>query len=211
MKKIIKVVSVVCLACLICLSLDNTLAFAKEAENIDIIYNQQVERIVLDGDVYEFVTYLNENNERTMLIKNLSDNTEDLLCLKDNEIILNGDSFGRIISKRYNVDDAKMIMKDSAWKYWGADQQYISWAKGTTVAVVAGAIAIGLGFMGPVGVISAMGIGSLSVLASNAVGGTIYTTVYKLNVNYPQQFKYQWSFKASTGDKYGPFIHTTQI
>lgn len=88
------------------------------------------------------------------------------------------------------------------------DSYKISWKLGTTVSVVAGALAVYLPSLGAAGVIAAMGSGSLSILASAATGGTLNVKYewYQVGITTPQ-YRYYWSFKASTGDTYGPYLY----
>ena len=97
------------------------------------------------------------------------------------------------------------------WETLSNETHYVSWAKGTTVAVVAGVIAIYLGSLGVAGVIAAMGTGALSILAASAIGGTVYLKLQWFQAAFvAPQYRYLWSFKASTGDKYGTYVsHVT--
>lgn len=98
----------------------------------------------------------------------------------------------------------------SGWINLGNSSHRISWAQGTTAAVVATAIAGGLGIAGcgKACVIGAIGSGALGVLASASSGGTVTVTT---RMNQPivgsPTIEYTWRFKANTGDTYGPFIY----
>lgn len=81
-----------------------------------------------------------------------------------------------------------------------------------SVAAVAAAISVGLGFIGGAAVIAAMGTGVLSVLAAGAVGGTVYIETYYMTIPFqPTQYLYIWYFTASTGDSYGPYYYQPQV
>ena len=73
--------------------------------------------------------------------------------------------------------------------------------------MLAATIAAAVGSIGGVAVIAAMGLSALSVIAASSSGGVVTATVYKLNSNITHQYRYVWSFTASTGDYYG--LYTT--
>lgn len=97
------------------------------------------------------------------------------------------------------------------WIYWGSSSHRITFAEGTAVAVIAGMIAAAVGQIGGAAVIAAMGLSALSVISANSIGGTVSTKVYKFNSSLITQFRYDWSFRASSGDKYGPYTTLTKI
>ena len=92
------------------------------------------------------------------------------------------------------------------WESLQTSSHYISWGEATTKAVIAGMIAIYLGSLGTKGVIAAMGVGALGVIAANSSGGTVRTELQWYHSLFYTQYRYVWSFEASTGDVYGPYI-----
>lgn len=81
--------------------------------------------------------------------------------------------------------------------WYPTDSEYITWGKGISTAALAASISVVLGFLGPAGVI-----------AAGAIGGTVNVELqmYQLPLVAPQ-YRYIWSFKASTGDFYGPYLY----
>ena len=101
-------------------------------------------------------------------------------------------------------------MTADGWEILSTSSHYISWTQGTTVAVavVAGAIAVYLGSLGTAGVIAAMETAALSAIASSSVGGTLYVELHMYSVPFvTPQYRFVWTFTASTGDPYGPYYY----
>lgn len=99
-------------------------------------------------------------------------------------------------------------MTADGWEILSTSSHYISWLQGTSVAVVAGAIAAFLGTLGTAGVIAAMGTAALSALAASTSGGTLYVELHMHSVPLvTPQYRFVWTFTASTGDSYGPFYY----
>ena len=92
--------------------------------------------------------------------------------------------------------------------WYPTDSEYITWGKGISTAALAASISVVLGFLGPAGVIAAMGTSAVGVIAAGAIGGTVNVELqmYQLPLVAPQ-YRYIWSFKASTGDFYGPYLY----
>jgi hypothetical protein len=126
-------------------------------------------------------------------------------------IYLNDEPIGMInnekISHNYSKNQLAQSINSDSWVYFGSGSNRISWAKGTTTAVAAAVIAVPLAGLGAAGVIAAMGLGALGVLAASSVGGTVSTTIYKFNSPFINQFRYDWSFTASTGDYYEVYTY----
>ncbi len=191
----------------------------KAASNTDVdIYMEGLrETIIIDGIEYAYHYYYDSNGNRAIEVRNGYNGGIDVVsCDSDDGIIyMNDEVLGtfRVDENLYNQDECLMNNDDVLWIYMGSTKVYISWGQGVLLGAVAAAITAALGFLtGGVGVvIAAMGTSALSVLAASAVGGTVYYTTYKFNSTLLTQFRYDWSFKASTGDKYGPYIYLTQM
>ena len=85
--------------------------------------------------------------------------------------------------------------------------KHISWGAATTAEGIAAMISAALGLIGTAGVIAAMGLAPLISLVGNAGGATIYIEEQTLHMAFePPRRRYLWTFVASTGDSYGPFI-----
>ena len=70
-------------------------------------------------------------------------------------------------------------------------------------------ISVALGFgIGGAAVIGAIGSDGISVLAASGTGGTVYMELYMYTAPFIQpQYRYQWTFTAYTGSKYGPYYY----
>lgn len=86
----------------------------------------------------------------------------------------------------------------------GPDDLYVTWAIGTTTAVVAAAIAAGVGALVS-NVIAAMGAAALATLAASFTGCTLTVTYYTCRMNWVLQNRFVWSLEVSTGETYGPY------
>lgn len=163
------------------------------------------EIVEIEGTNYKYDFYM-ENGMRTVTITDLSTNTIDKVTYDPatSNIYLNGTIFAEKIDN--NIVPYSLGTTADGWEILGKDSYRITWAQGTTVAVVAGAIAVYLATLGPAGVIAAMGTGALGALAACCSGGTLYMELHMFTAPFvAPQYRYVWTFTASTGDKYGPY------
>lgn len=202
------------------LGLQCTSAYAAENNNYvenlgNNVYQQElVENIELNGSKYTYSYSYNSEGNRVVEIKNNINNQSDILVFDKNSstIIKNNETLGKVESsyKVYTDNNYSLIEKStgtSSWPHFASSTDKISWKKGTTVAVVAGAISVVLGSLGASGVIGAIGSNTISTLASNAIGGTVYQDIHKFNSTTISQYKNTWKFTASTGSTYGPYVY----
>lgn len=178
------------------LSMSNILiqpVFATSYQNTkcDLYAQKASETVTIEGIDYTY-HYFYEGENRVITITNNRDNSTD-------KIVYNTKS-----NITYINNDAQPI---ASWQTLSKESNYVSWAKGTTVAVVAGAIAVALSGLGAAGVIAAMGTTALGVLAAAAIGGTVNLELqWYYAPPAATQYRYLWSFKASTGDRYGTYV-----
>ena len=98
--------------------------------------------------------------------------------------------------------------RDYGWVTIAEDSHTITWGEATTAAAVAAAIAAGLGFLGPAGVIAAMGTAALGAIAANCTKAILHTEIQMLNLQpYGIQYMYIWTLTVPTGEVYGPFYY----
>lgn len=169
--------------------------------------NNDIETVTIDGTSYTYQYYY-ENDNRAINIKNNETGHMDKLVYdKASEIILLNNSQVSFSTNAVSTPTTAA----SGWESLGSSSHYISWAKATTVAAIAGMIAVYLGTLKAAGVIAAMGTTALGVLAASSGGGTVNVELQWFYAPFvTPQYRYIWSFKASTGDKYGPYIsHVT--
>lgn len=189
-----------------------TVAFANEiSENEPDIYAQKfVENIDIEGVNYTYKYYYNENGERSISITDMTSSKTEILTYdqKTSNIYLDDEKMGNVKTSDDKDQDAKAFGVDTSWKLIGGpSHEYVSWAKGTSAAIVAGAIAIVLGFKTDL-IITAVGFGSLSILAASCNGATVHFSLYYRDLALGQyQNKTDWSFVASTGDRYGTYTY----
>ncbi len=171
----------------------------------ELYEEEQIEVVNISGVNYTY-SYFYENGNRTILITNDKSDTTDKVCYNENNstIYLNGEVFAYPI----NISQQPDTTSAEGWQTISSSSHYISWAKGTTVGVVAAALAAYLGTLGAAGVIAAMGTAALGTLASNAIGGTLYVKLQEFYVLLSApQYRFEWRFTASTGTSYGPYYY----
>lgn len=171
------------------------------------LYEQETRKIInIDGVNYTY-NYCYENGNRTIIITNDENDTINKLYYDESTsvIYLDDNLFAIPVN---DIQQRNMSLSTYGWQTISSSSHRITWAQGTTVAIVAGAIAVYLGTLGAAGVIAAMGSAALGVLAASSVGGTLYVSLqeYYVPLTMPQ-YRYKWSFTASTGDSYGPYYY----
>ena len=152
--------------------------------------------------------YFYEDGKRVVTITNNTDIHIDKLVYDTTTSImyLNGEIFWMPDDDMIQLQSGGMTA--DGWEILSTSSHYISWLQGTSVAVVAGAIAAFLGTLGTAGVIAAMGTAALSALAASTSGGTLYVELHMHSVPLvTPQYRFVWTFTASTGDSYGPFYY----
>ena len=174
-------------------------------ENEDLYLNEESESVMLEGVNYTYHYYYLNGNRAINVVNNDTGHIDTIVY--DNaasKIYLNNEPFPLVI----NAESAVCAPTYSSnWESLGTGSYRVSWALGTTVSVVAGAIATALGFLSSKGVIAAIGANALSTIASNSIGGTLTVETQWLHLPFTNpQYRYIWSFTASSGDKYGPYI-----
>ncbi len=173
----------------------------------DFYAEKKVETINIDGINYKY-SYSYENNDKVITITNNSNNNiEKVVQDKTGDIYLNDEI---VISEKENIKEQSPINSRAyyEWETKSYSNYYISWAKATSAATLAAIIATKVGTLGPYGVIAAMGIGALGVIASQCAGGRVYVKIqmYRAPFTNPQ-YRTIWGFKAGTGDYYGNYIY----
>lgn len=185
-------------------------AFAATHTNTSykLFANEESETVYIDGASYTYRYYYENGNRAIDIVNNETGNTDKLVYDEAASVMhLNENQFPIVDC----ITSTSALTYTNGWESMGTSSYYISWGTATTAAVVAGMIAIYLGSLGTAGVIAAMGVGALGVIAANSSGGTLTTELQELNIPFTTpQYRYIWSFIASTGDTYGPYIsHVT--
>lgn len=164
--------------------------------------NARTEIVLIDNISYKYTYFSDPSTANTLIIiLNTSTRETDVVTINNGRVYLDGKIVGSIEAKESMTENAIPKASSSSWVQIGSGKKYVSWAKGTATAVVAAIIAGAIG--SPVSVVIALGV--ISVIAAQCSGGTVYYTVYKRQAGKITNYKWVWSFKASTGDKYGPY------
>lgn len=212
--KVIKqcIVTSLCCAMVVALVPSNVFASEKGNEKETDMYSQNVtENVNIEGVNYTYEYYYDNNGQRNILITDTANSVSNTLTFNEQNstFYLDNEKLGEVktvLEKDSELENSAPQTRLN-WKLQGTYHNKITWSRGTTVAVVAGAIAVYLATLGAAGVIAAMGSGSLSVLASNAIGGTLHRTLYRATTGSRVHHKYNWSFVASTGQRFGTYTY----
>lgn len=203
-----------CIATSLCLAMIVTVIPSKvfAGENESNLYSQNAtENINIEGINYTYKYYYDSKGQRSILITDTTNSVSNILTYneKNSTFYLDNEKLGEVktVSEKDPQLDNSNILSKLNWKLQGTYHNKISWSKGTTVAVVAGAIAVYLATLGAAGVLAAMGSGAVSVLASNAIGGTLHRTLYHATTGSKQNYKYNWSFVSSTNQRFGTYTY----
>lgn len=170
--------------------------------------------LTIDGSLYKFEE-INFDGKEITRVTNLSTHTQELIYFDENRgIVFSNNKPVAYVSEETSTENNTLhsispFTTDPYWTYVETKYYKVTWAKGASIAVVAGAIAAVLPGKSKLSVILALGIGTLGGIAGSAIGGTVKLSLYK-HVT-PQTAKiellYEWSFIAPTGETYGPFSY----
>lgn len=209
MNKIEKTFAALLIVTVLVLSMSTQAAFAGDTllgnlaglSSADIYGQGKTEIVNIDGADYTYHYSYDDEGNRTVTVEDNAGNIDVLTYDQmTSSIFMNNE----VIGTTSTSNDSQLVCSTD-YEYVGSDSFRVSWAAGTSVAVVAGAIAIAVAGLGAGGVIAAMGSGSLSILASNSIGGMVYVDYYTAQVGMQIFDKFVWTFTASSGDSYGPF------
>lgn len=145
-----------------------------------------------------------ENGNRAVTITNNINNNIDKIIydIESSIMYLNGKVFSTFVNNNNALYHSNDITADG-WKILSTDSHYISWRE-----AIAGMIAVYLGTLGTAGVIAAMGTTALGIIAANSSGGTLYVELHSYSAPFvTPQYRFVWTFTASTGDSYGPYYY----
>ena len=185
-------------------------AYSGSDPNVNDLYlDQASETIFIEGTSYTY-DYSYEDNNRTIYVTNNTDNSVEKVSFdEDNSTIYYNDEAVSTVVKDNSIGDSSFsISAKDTWETISSDSVYISWAKGIGTAALAAMIAVGLGFLGPAGVIAAIGLTGLAAVLAGSIGGTIKYKYQRFTPSFGAPYhRYIWSFKASTGDNYGDYIY----
>ena len=182
------------------------ISIEKEYEITDPYEVEHSEEVIIEGTTYVY-DYKYEDNQRIMYITNQDDKTVEKIHYNINDsTIYHNDEILGVLTETSNTENS--FTPASIWTTIGNESYYISWAQGTSVTVVAGALSAYLGTLGTAGVIAAMGTGALAALAAAVSGGTLNLVTQRyITIFGGPQHRFIWSFTANTGDKYGDYIY----
>lgn len=183
-------------------------AYEKNNQQEDVYAEKKVEIITIDGINYTYKYCYENGNKVITIINDSNNNIEKIVQDKiSKDIYLNNEL---VMTEKETIYEESFFSPRAyyEWETKSSSSTYISWGKATTAAALAAIIATKVGTLGPKGVIAAMGIGALGVIASQCAGGRVYTKIqmFRAPLTNPQ-YRTIWAFKASTGDYYGDYIY----
>lgn len=207
MKKIKKILATI-LTVIFCFNVSITPTYAADFTSStmsDFPLAGTSEIVTIDGINYKYDYYM-ENGLRKIDVTNINTNTVEKVAYdpETSTMYLNGS----IVSTKPELPIAPYSIGTTAdgWEILSKETHKISWGEGISVAALAAMIGAALGFIGGAGVIGAMGMAGLSVIAAGSVGGTVYLELHMYSAPFVQpQYRYMWTFTPSTGEVYGPY------
>lgn len=169
------------------------------------------ETVIIDGKEYRYENVL-ANGKEIIYIIHLTDNTEDILYydIGNNTVFLNDMPIAYIekVSEDETVGFENFIspLATNGWRYHDTSNHRITWVQGVTAAVLAGVIAAVIPGTGKLAVLAKIGATTLGIVAGACTGGTVKCVAYtQVLLDGKVQFRYDWTFKPSTGESYGPY------
>lgn len=184
----------------------NSVPYVEKDNDIDYYDIGYSEKVTIDNNNYVY-TFVYENGNKVINITNETTGGVEKITYNQNDstIYLNDIEIGSI---EPNSSEEQWVHPMNIWTTISNKSYYVSWGKGVSTAVVAGAISLYLGRLGPTGVLLAMGSGTVGIIAAASIGGTVKVEIQEYFSGFgAPQYRYIWSFIASTGDKYGEYIY----
>lgn len=169
------------------------------------------ETVIIDGKEYRYENVL-ANGKEIIYIIHLTDNTEDILYydIGNNTVFLNDMpiAYTEKVSED-TVDEFKnciLPLAANGWRNHDTSNHRITWVQGVTAAVLAGVIAAVIPGTGKLVVLAKIGATTLGIVAGACAGGTVKCVAYtQVLLDGKVQFRYDGTFKPSTGESYGPY------
>lgn len=169
------------------------------------------ETVIIDGKEYRYENVL-ANGKEIIYIIHLTDNTEDILYydIGNNTVFLNDMpiAYTEKVSED-TVDEFKnciLPLAANGWRNHDTSNHRITWVQGVTAAVLAGVIAAVIPGSGKLTVLAKIGVTALGIVAGACAGGTVKCVAYtQVLLDGKVQFRYDWTFKPSAGESYGPY------
>jgi hypothetical protein len=222
-KEIMKNIAKSLCAIIIFVSIPISNAFA-DGTTGDIYAQKLTENINIEGVQYQYKYYYDNSGEKCISVTNKSTSETNIIRYdeKASSIYLDSKKIATIKSKenpnelikkdipKFNLETLTKSSSDG-WKLQGTKHKYITWAEGVAAGIIAGAIAAVLGNISAGTIVAVIGFGALSVLGASCAGGTVHWTTYYQTSLLAWHYKVNWSFKASTGDRYGTYTYFYNI
>ena len=195
-------------------------AYAEEVEKSESIYDiyaqEMTEVVDIEGDQFVYRYFYDSKGYRNITIQEVGTNIVDTVVYDDDkgEIYLNDKMFGTVTTRKVgsltdlNSKEAQAFAS-SSWVFLNSYVKQVSWEEGTTVAIIAAAIAVALAFTGAGAIISMVEATLLYSLALHARGGSVSNSIYKLPLATDFTLKEVWSVTSQNGVKIGPYTSYT--
>lgn len=185
----------------------NAVAVSNNPENqriSDLFAEEVTEYLTLDGTDYR-IDYYYQGDLRVIEITNCVTEQVDVLTYAPSS----GEMFYN--ESPFDVELGNYLPRaDGEWTLVASETDTISWISATGTAgalAVAGAIAAKIPGLGVGGVVLAIGLDVLAIIAGACAGATVTIKLYQFSIPFqPTQYMYEWTFTPWTGDAtYGPF------
>lgn len=185
--------------------------------SLDVFEAEVTETTMIDDVEYSFSYYYDIDGNKVIDIYNsYEDSVETLVYdIGSGEITVNDEVIATVedvesfstIDTYSSLNSVNSYSANAAgqWINRGSQTSKVSWKKGASVAVIAGVLSFALGGLGGEFVIAAMGAGTISLISGLCIGGTVTHTIYEYSSPVAHKIKIEWTFTASTGEKFGPY------
>lgn len=186
-------------------------AFADEVsptKKQDIYARGLTENVDIEGITYTYTYFYDNNGNKSISVTDTSKSKTEVVSFdaKTSKIYIDGKQIGEL-----EVTDDNGVILDPGnekqdWQLIGTFHNKISWVEGISVAALAAVLTTVMSAFMPVNLLLAScGSAVLGTIASGSVGGTLHWTSWYYTSVFYYHYKYDWSFVAPDGDRFGTY------
>ena len=178
----------------------NSFVYAAEEEKI----SGYSERVVIEQETYT-LSYYYEGEDQYIEIYNEATEQSDILVYdrQTGYFYLNGNIVAEVIHYQHTYSSVERQPALRSWVYEGYYSDYITYAQGISVTVLAAIIGAVVGGASAGAVIARAGATVLAAVAASSIGMTINYYLYSQDLIDGMSLWYQWQFIPSSGGVYG--------